>query len=77
MCLRRAPEKYIAGAALDRAVLVSRLRLPQPGGKVISECVCNESELSDCRNKRSGSMMVLDLISQQISIGSSRTLPWR
>jgi hypothetical protein len=25
MCLRRAPEKYIAGAALDRAGLDSRL----------------------------------------------------
>jgi hypothetical protein len=25
MCLRRAPEKYIAGAALDRAVLDNRL----------------------------------------------------
>jgi hypothetical protein len=24
MCLRRAPEKYIAGAALDRAVLLNR-----------------------------------------------------
>jgi hypothetical protein len=27
MCLRRAPEKYIAGAALDRAGLDSRARL--------------------------------------------------
>jgi hypothetical protein len=26
MCLRRAPEKYIAGAALDRAGLDSRLQ---------------------------------------------------
>jgi hypothetical protein len=25
MCLRRAPEKYIAGAALDRAALDNRL----------------------------------------------------
>jgi hypothetical protein len=25
MCLRRAPEKYIAGAALDRAVLDNQL----------------------------------------------------
>jgi hypothetical protein len=31
MCLRRAPEKYIAGAALDRAGLDSRLI---DGGKV-------------------------------------------
>jgi hypothetical protein len=28
MCLRRAPEKYIAGAALDRAVLNDRAVLP-------------------------------------------------
>jgi hypothetical protein len=33
MCLRRAPEKYIAGAALDRAGLDDRLA---DGGKVVS-----------------------------------------
>jgi hypothetical protein len=33
MCLRRAPEKYIAGAALDRAGLDSQLI---DGGKVVS-----------------------------------------
>jgi hypothetical protein len=33
MCLRRAPEKYIAGAALDRAGLDSQLK---DGGKVVS-----------------------------------------
>jgi hypothetical protein len=33
MCLRRAPEKYIAGAALDRAGLDNRLI---DGGKVVS-----------------------------------------
>jgi hypothetical protein len=33
MCLRRAPEKYIAGTALDRAGLENRLI---DGGKVIS-----------------------------------------
>jgi hypothetical protein len=33
MCLRRAPEKYIAGAALDRADLDNRLI---HGGKVVS-----------------------------------------
>jgi hypothetical protein len=33
MCLRRAPEKYIAGAALDRAGLDNRLI---DGGKVDS-----------------------------------------
>jgi hypothetical protein len=33
MCLRRAPEKYIAGAALDRAGLDSRLT---DGGKIVS-----------------------------------------
>jgi hypothetical protein len=33
MCLRRAPEKYIAGAALDRAGLDSLLT---DGGKVAS-----------------------------------------
>jgi hypothetical protein len=33
MCLRRAPEKYIAGTALDRAVLDSRLI---DGGEVVS-----------------------------------------
>jgi hypothetical protein len=33
MCLRRAPEKYIAGAALDRAGLDNRLT---DGGKVVS-----------------------------------------
>jgi hypothetical protein len=33
MCLRRAPEKYIAGAALDRAGLYNLLT---DGGKVIS-----------------------------------------
>jgi hypothetical protein len=33
MCLRRAPEKYIAGAALDRAGLDNRLTC---GGKVVS-----------------------------------------
>jgi hypothetical protein len=33
MCLRRAPEKYIAGAALDRAGLDNRLI---DSGKVIS-----------------------------------------
>jgi hypothetical protein len=33
MCLRRAPEKYIAGAALDRAGLDSRLI---DDGKVVS-----------------------------------------
>jgi hypothetical protein len=27
MCLRRAPEKYIAGAALDRAAVYCRYRL--------------------------------------------------
>jgi hypothetical protein len=27
MCLRRAPEKYIAGAALDRAGLDNRLQM--------------------------------------------------
>jgi hypothetical protein len=32
MCLRRAPEKYIAGAALDRAGLDNRLT---DGGKVV------------------------------------------
>jgi hypothetical protein len=33
MCLRRAPEKYIAGAALDRAGLDNRLI---DDGKVVS-----------------------------------------
>jgi hypothetical protein len=33
MCSRRAPEKYIAGAALDRAGLDNRL---MDGGKVVS-----------------------------------------
>jgi hypothetical protein len=33
MCLRRAPEKYIAGAALDRAGLDNRLA---DSGKVVS-----------------------------------------
>jgi hypothetical protein len=33
MCLRRAPEKHIAGAALDRAGLDNRLI---DGGKVVS-----------------------------------------
>jgi hypothetical protein len=33
MCLRRAPEKYIAGAALDRVGLDNRLK---DGGKVVS-----------------------------------------
>jgi hypothetical protein len=33
MCLRRAPEKYIAGAALDRAGLDNRIT---DGGKVVS-----------------------------------------
>jgi hypothetical protein len=33
MCLRRAPEKYITGAALNWAGLDSRLR---DGGKVVS-----------------------------------------
>jgi hypothetical protein len=33
MCLRRAPEKYIAGAALDRAGLDNRLI---DGSKVVS-----------------------------------------
>jgi hypothetical protein len=33
MCLRRAPEKYIAGAALDRAGVDNRLI---DGGKVLS-----------------------------------------
>jgi hypothetical protein len=33
MCLRRAPEKYIAGAALDRAGLDNRLI---DSGKVVS-----------------------------------------
>jgi hypothetical protein len=33
MCLRRAPEKYIAGTALDRAGLDSRLT---DGGRVVS-----------------------------------------
>jgi hypothetical protein len=33
MCLRRAPEKYITGAALDRAGLDSRLI---DDGKVVS-----------------------------------------
>jgi hypothetical protein len=33
MCLRRAPEKYIAGAALDRAGLDSRLT---DGRKVVN-----------------------------------------
>jgi hypothetical protein len=33
MCLRRAPEKYIAGAALDRAVLDNRLT---DDGEVVS-----------------------------------------
>jgi hypothetical protein len=33
MCLRRAPEKYIAGAALDRAGLDNRLK---DGGKDVS-----------------------------------------
>jgi hypothetical protein len=33
MCLRRAPEKYIAGAALDRAGLDNR---PTDGGEVVS-----------------------------------------
>jgi hypothetical protein len=33
MCLRRAPEKYIAGAALDRADLDNRLI---DGGKLVS-----------------------------------------
>jgi hypothetical protein len=32
MCLRRAPEKYIAGAALDRAGLDNRLI---DGGEVV------------------------------------------
>jgi hypothetical protein len=30
MCLRRAPEKYIAGAALDRAALDVLFRLWEP-----------------------------------------------
>jgi hypothetical protein len=33
MCLRRAPEKYIAGAALDRAGLDNGLEF---GGEVVS-----------------------------------------
>jgi hypothetical protein len=33
MCLRRAPEKYITGAALDRAVLDNRFI---DGGKIVS-----------------------------------------
>jgi hypothetical protein len=33
MCLRRAPEKHIAGAALDRAGLDTRLT---DGGKIVS-----------------------------------------
>jgi hypothetical protein len=32
MCLRRAPEKYIAGAALDRAALDNRVT---EGGKCV------------------------------------------
>jgi hypothetical protein len=48
MCLRRAPEKYIAGAALDRAGLDNRLT---DGGKYkviilssTSECARDESK---------------------------------
>jgi hypothetical protein len=33
MCLRMAPEKYIAGATLDRAVLDNKLT---DGGEVVS-----------------------------------------
>jgi hypothetical protein len=33
MCLRRAPEKYIAGAALDRAGLDNLLTV---GGEIVS-----------------------------------------
>jgi hypothetical protein len=36
MCLRRAPEIYITGAALDRAVLESRFT---DGGEVTALCV--------------------------------------
>jgi hypothetical protein len=41
MCLRRAPEKYIAGAALDRAGLGVRYH-PDPDivieGKLVNRC---------------------------------------
>jgi hypothetical protein len=48
MCLRRAPEKYIAGAALDRAVLNGMKVLQQPGTFCVEMRVATAAYLPGC-----------------------------